>query len=205
MLGRVVCGSRTWMCTMAAPALAASIADTAISRGVTGTAGLRAGVSADPVTAQAIITLRCIIHLQGRSPPVSLAANRPERIMLRILGVPPNVSFDAQMRVAHHLAPLHDLALDARAKLLRFVRHWLETELEQVFLDIRLGHRLSDLALQQINDLLRRSRRRQYAGKGIGLLVRVAGFSHGRYVGDFRAALAVVEVAGSAAIPDVPT
>src|SRR3974390_3414500 len=58
------------MCAMAAPALAASIADAAISRGVTGTAGLRAGVSADPVTAQAIITLRCIIYLPGRSMPV---------------------------------------------------------------------------------------------------------------------------------------
>jgi hypothetical protein len=48
------------MCTIAAPALAASIADAAIATGVTGTAGLRAGVSADPVTAQEIITLRCI-------------------------------------------------------------------------------------------------------------------------------------------------
>src|SRR5215472_8946510 len=52
------------MCTMHAPALAASIADAAISGGVTGTAGLREGVSADPVTAQEIITLRCI----GLSP-----------------------------------------------------------------------------------------------------------------------------------------
>src|SRR5215813_9964007 len=60
MLGRVVCGSRTWMCTMAAPALAASIADCAICGGVTGTAGLRPGVSAEPVTAQEIITLRCM-------------------------------------------------------------------------------------------------------------------------------------------------
>jgi hypothetical protein len=48
------------MCTMAAPALAASIADVAISRGVTGTAGLRAGVSADPVTAQLTMILRDI-------------------------------------------------------------------------------------------------------------------------------------------------
>src|SRR5262245_28393793 len=68
MLGRVVCGSRTWMCTMAAPALAASIADVAICCGVTGTAGLRAGVSAEPVTAQEIITLRAIDF-----PPTSLS------------------------------------------------------------------------------------------------------------------------------------
>src|SRR3954447_22536672 len=45
---------------MAAPALAASMADRAICSGVTGTAGLRPGVSADPVTAHEIMTLRCM-------------------------------------------------------------------------------------------------------------------------------------------------
>src|ERR1700758_5868878 len=61
MLGLVVFGSRTWMCTMAAPALAASIAELAICSGVTGTAGLRPGVSAEPVTAHEMITLRCMV------------------------------------------------------------------------------------------------------------------------------------------------
>jgi hypothetical protein len=42
------------------PALAASIAESAICSGVTGTAGLRPGVSAEPVTAQEMITLRCM-------------------------------------------------------------------------------------------------------------------------------------------------
>jgi hypothetical protein len=45
---------------MAAPALAASMADSAICCGVTGTAGFLPGVSAEPVTAQEIITLRFI-------------------------------------------------------------------------------------------------------------------------------------------------
>src|SRR3954451_10580441 len=58
MLGRPVFGSRTWMCTIAAPALAASIADEAICSGVTGTAGFLPTLSADPVTAHEIITLR---------------------------------------------------------------------------------------------------------------------------------------------------
>src|ERR1044071_8736569 len=58
MLGRPVLGSRTWMCTIAAPALAASSADAAICSGVTGTAGFFPAVSADPVTAHEIITLR---------------------------------------------------------------------------------------------------------------------------------------------------
>src|SRR5437879_3789225 len=45
---------------MAAPAFAASVQDWAISAGETGTAGLRLGESAEPVTAQEIMTLRCI-------------------------------------------------------------------------------------------------------------------------------------------------
>src|ERR1700682_3596149 len=61
MLGRVVSGSRTWMCTIAAPALAASTADCAICAGVTGPAGFLPGLSADPLTAHEIITLRCIV------------------------------------------------------------------------------------------------------------------------------------------------
>src|SRR5881628_2902631 len=60
MLGLVVFGSRTWMCTMAAPALAASMHDCAICAGLTGTAGFLLGESAEPVTAQEIITLRCM-------------------------------------------------------------------------------------------------------------------------------------------------
>src|SRR3954449_11860711 len=64
------------MCTIAAPALAASIAEAAICSGVTGTAGFLAGDSAaDPVTAQEIMTLRCTA-----SPPRnSLTAERLHR------------------------------------------------------------------------------------------------------------------------------
>src|SRR5262249_3544180 len=59
---------------MAAPALAASIADWAICSGVTGTAGLRPGVSAEPVTAHEIMTLRCITVLRGGGPSACFAA-----------------------------------------------------------------------------------------------------------------------------------
>src|SRR5437870_5782258 len=51
------------MCTMAEPALAASIGEEAFCSGVTGTAGFLPGVSPDPVTAQEIITLRCTVAL----------------------------------------------------------------------------------------------------------------------------------------------
>src|SRR6516162_8109938 len=77
MLGRVVFGSRTWIWTMAAPALAASIADWAICCGVTGTAELRPGVSAEPVTAHEIMTLRCIM------PPLTRSAKPPGLVKCR--------------------------------------------------------------------------------------------------------------------------
>src|SRR4029078_4803236 len=72
MLGLVVLGSRTWICTIAAPALASSRQELAICSGVTGTAGFLPGVSAEPVTAQEIITFRAMpsslgSRLVGRS------------------------------------------------------------------------------------------------------------------------------------------
>ena len=73
MLGLVVLGSRTWMCTIAAPALAASRQELAICSGVTGTAGFLPGVSAEPVTAQEIITLRAIFR---SLPAVNQAAGK---------------------------------------------------------------------------------------------------------------------------------
>src|ERR1044071_6723448 len=66
MLGLVVLGSRTWIWTIAAPALAASRQELAICSGVTGTAGLRPGVSAEPVTAHEMMILRCIPCPQTR-------------------------------------------------------------------------------------------------------------------------------------------
>ena len=52
---RFVSGSRTWMCTIAAPAFAASMADVAISGGVTGTAGFLPVVSPATVMAHVMI------------------------------------------------------------------------------------------------------------------------------------------------------
>jgi hypothetical protein len=51
-----VSGSRTCMCAIAAPALAASIAAFATSSGVTGISGLLPTVSPAPVTAHETIT-----------------------------------------------------------------------------------------------------------------------------------------------------
>src|SRR5882672_7897247 len=86
MLASPVFGSRTWICTIAAPALAASIAEAAICAGVTGTAGFFPTESADPVTAQEIITLRCIGAL-----PKLLGRNdlflRPQITALRRIGI----------------------------------------------------------------------------------------------------------------------
>jgi hypothetical protein len=113
---------------MAAPALAASIADAAISPGVTGTARLRAGVSADPVMAQLTMILRGI-----RSARDSLSS------VISLL--------DAQIRVANDLSPLCDLALDAGAEFFRFIRHRFETKLEQALFNFWIRDRFGDLAL----------------------------------------------------------
>jgi hypothetical protein len=51
-----VSGSRTWQWTIAAPALAASIAAVAICAGVIGRSGCLSAVSPDPVTAQVTMT-----------------------------------------------------------------------------------------------------------------------------------------------------
>ena len=61
---------------MAAPALAASSADCAISSGVTGTAGFLATVSAEPVTAQVMITLRAMSPLSRIAPPEPMPLGR---------------------------------------------------------------------------------------------------------------------------------
>src|SRR3954471_16821288 len=62
MLGSVVFGLRTWMCTTAAPALAASRAEVAISSGVTGTAGFLGRVSNPPVSAQVMTVLAAMME-----------------------------------------------------------------------------------------------------------------------------------------------
>src|SRR3954470_11263080 len=101
---------------MAAPALAASMADCAICSGVTGTAGLRPGVSADPVTAHEIMTLRCM------PPPCprhcfskAYSEDRPEA-----QGSAPNVGMQAA-RLRRSQARLQD-----RAVLSRQAPRWLQ-------------------------------------------------------------------------------
>ena len=56
MLKAPVSGSRTWMCTIAAPASAAAIAEAAICSGVTAQCGLLVTLVSSPVTAQVIMT-----------------------------------------------------------------------------------------------------------------------------------------------------
>ncbi len=74
------------------------------------------------------------------------------------------MSLDSQICLVHYLAPLRDLAFDARAEFIWSIRHGFEPELKEAFLDSRIGHGLGYLALQQVNDIVRRTNRRQYAG-----------------------------------------
>ena len=98
---------------MAAPALAASIAEEAICSGVTGTAGFLPGESADPVTAQEIITLRCTAAL----PKIAFLSSL-QRSAGRRNGV------GATIRI---LRTLHPIVRCAKPRRTRF---WNESELK---------------------------------------------------------------------------
>src|ERR1044072_3576845 len=98
MLASPVFGSRTWICTIAAPALAASIAAVAICSGVTGTAGFFPTLSADPVTAHEIITLRDTAALPEAF--VQLAYNAPPEGDMGSLRMPPRQSLPLIVRCA---------------------------------------------------------------------------------------------------------
>src|SRR2546429_2911570 len=100
MLNSPVSGSRTWMCTIAAPARAASMAAAAICSGVIGQCGLLVTRVSSPVMAQVMMTSEfmaagprahgarpaVILSLQQYNVPArhgkprSLAAGRLERL-----------------------------------------------------------------------------------------------------------------------------
>jgi len=75
------------MCTIAAPALAASIADAAICSGVTGTAGFFPTLSADPVTVHEIINLRDTLS-SLKFVPISLQCAAGTGYGIRAHGTP---------------------------------------------------------------------------------------------------------------------
>ena len=81
-------GSRTWMWTTAAPASAASIAESAICSRVTGTCGLRAVVSPAPVTAHVMKAFQFTGSIPRAQSPWHVPRRRPTVATLR-LGRPP--------------------------------------------------------------------------------------------------------------------
>src|SRR5215208_2363680 len=88
-----------------------------------------------------------------------------------------------QLRISHHLRPFLDLALDARAKLLRRVGDRNEAERCELLLYIRLRNRLRDLLLKQADDLLGRTRRHDESGQGVRVLILDALLGKGWLVG----------------------
>ena len=79
-IGLPVAGSRTWMCTIAAPAAFAATALSTISSGVTGIAALCPGTLIPPVTAQEQKTgdPPCLPGpLTGRRPPSARRRSAP--------------------------------------------------------------------------------------------------------------------------------
>src|SRR5258708_11052242 len=104
------------------------------------------------------------------------AAAAPSWIILQsILGADPAHcfpwSFDPQTGVAHHLAPLFHLQLDARGELVGLIGDRLEAEGRKPLLDVGPRNSFGDLAGQQLDDLFWRTRGSDDAGQRIGLLI----------------------------------
>src|SRR5262245_61354797 len=129
MLGRVVFGLRTWMCTIAAPALAASMEDLAICSGVTGTAGLRPGVSAEPVTAHEIMTLRCM----SASLATDVEAKPTARVGLKPRG---SLAQESQSKRAIVFAPVSRVTSRGHA-----IERWGQVHAELKFPHARASRR----------------------------------------------------------------
>src|SRR5690606_1490435 len=107
-------GSRTWQCTIAAPALAASMAAPAMCLGERGTCGLLSWVAPAPVMAAVTKTFRFICR--GITAPFLLAA-LPDRVAFLCEGA------CALFLVLGAVEPLDRLelaALDAVQRVLEF-------------------------------------------------------------------------------------
>src|SRR3954469_7393938 len=74
------------------------------------------------------------------------------------------------LRVLDDLAPLGDLGADVGAELGRRDAGGLEAERQNLLLHLRQGKARGDLALQEVDDLLRGPGRREHALHGLGLL-----------------------------------
>jgi hypothetical protein len=69
-VGRPSFGSRAWRWMIAAPAFAAAIDSSAISRGVIGRCADIVGVWIEPVTAQVMMTFRCAAAMLSSVSPI---------------------------------------------------------------------------------------------------------------------------------------
>src|SRR4029453_8803302 len=101
---------------------------------------------------------------------------------LRSCGTLASASLRLDIAGSDHVAPLFNLVPDARVELLWRACHQVETDCCQAFLHVRHVHDPDDLAMEQINDILRRPSGHENTDPIITLDFRIAGFSHGRHV-----------------------
>ena len=90
------------------------------------------------------------------------------------------------------LRPLRDFRLDPVGELRGRAGDRLEAERHQTLPEFRHRDDAGDLAMQEIDDLLRRAGRRQQAGQDVGFERLPGGLRHGRHVGQERGALALI-------------
>src|ERR1700681_709785 len=78
--------------------------------------------------------------------------------------------------------PPLDFLLDIGGEFRLRVSDDVEADLLAFFLHVRLRQRLDDLAVEELDNGLRRAGRHQHALHGFGLLALDAGFEHGRHI-----------------------
>src|SRR5262245_33495199 len=93
-----------------------------------------------------------------------------------------SASLRLDMAGSDYVAPLFNLVPDARVELLGRACHQIKTKRCQAFLHVGHANDLDDLAMEQIDDNLRRPSRNENTDPIITLDFRIAGFSHGRHV-----------------------
>src|SRR5262249_60936460 len=81
------------------------------------------------------------------------------------------------------LSPFCHFGLHVTRELGRTPPAWHNAKLQEPRLDLGRGHHRGDFLLKQVDDRLRRTRRHEYAGHGLGLLILNAEFVERRNLG----------------------
>jgi hypothetical protein len=128
--------------------------------------------------------LQSVLHSTGQPDKLRSVDNLPKCWAWK---AEPVAELDAG--ILDHFCPLGRFFLDDRGKLGRRVADRLEAKVVELLAHLRHRQGLDGLLVQSIQNILRRTGRREQAEPRHGLEAREFGFRHGRQVGRQRRAL----------------